>query len=192
MSRLHPKKGADILIEAYGEMARQCERAEPLPDLVIAGPSPDVGYTEKLRKLATDLPTTVACRIHFAGMLSGDAKWGAFHGCEAFILPSHQENFGIVVAEAVACGKPVLVSDRVNIWHEVEMDGAGFVEPDSTEGVARLLQKWRALPAQNRNAMSQRARKCFGQRFEIGAAAESLVHALTAYGTNAANGEGIS
>ena len=60
-------------------------------------------------------------------MLTGDLKWGALHAAEAFILPSHQENFGIAVVEALACGKPVLISDKVNIWREIEADGACLV-----------------------------------------------------------------
>ncbi|MGH1559632.1 glycosyltransferase [Caulobacter segnis] len=48
--------------------------------------------------------------------MKGDAKWGAYRGADAFILPSHQENFGIVVAEAMACGATVLITSKVNIW----------------------------------------------------------------------------
>ncbi len=60
-------------------------------------------------------------------MLTGDLKWGALHAAEVFVLPSHQENFGIAVVEALACGKPVLISDKVNIWREIAADGAGSV-----------------------------------------------------------------
>ncbi len=62
-------------------------------------------------------------------MLTGDLKWGAFRAAEAFVLPSHQENFGIAVVEALACGKPVLISDKVNIWREIVEDGAGLCRP---------------------------------------------------------------
>ena len=54
----------------------------------------------------------VSDRVTWPGMLRGDMKWGAFYAAEAFILPSHQENFGIAVAEALGCGRPVLISDK--------------------------------------------------------------------------------
>jgi glycosyltransferase involved in cell wall biosynthesis len=69
-------------------------------------------------------------------------KWGVLYGCEAFVLPSHQENFGIAVVEALACGKPVLISDQVNIWREIVEDGAGIAEADTEEGVVKLLKKF--------------------------------------------------
>jgi hypothetical protein len=75
-------------------------------------------------------------------MLAGDSKWGALYGCEAFVLPSHQENFGIAVVEALACGKPVLISDQVNIWREIVEDGVGMVEGDTEEGVEKLLRRF--------------------------------------------------
>ena len=78
-------------------------------------------------------------------MLTGHAKWGAFYGAEAFILPSHQENFGIAVVEALACGKPVLISKQVNIWHEIIEGGGGLVEEDTTAGTLRLLESWQRL-----------------------------------------------
>ena len=111
-------------------------------------------------------------------MLEGDAKWGAFYGCEAFVLPSHQENFGIAVVEALACGKPVLLSDKVNIWREIEEDGAAFVEPDSQEGTTRLLQRWFATGAGTRSAMGIAGRSCFEKRFTIEGAARALLEAI--------------
>lgn len=72
-------------------------------------------------------------------MLQGDVKWGAVHGCEEFVLPSRQENFAIAVVEALACGKPVLISDQVNIWREIAEDGAGLVGGD-TGGRGEIIE----------------------------------------------------
>lgn len=57
-----------------------------------------------------------------------------------FILPSHQENFGIAVVEALGCGKPVLISNKVNIWREIDSDNAGWVADDTYEGCLSLLK----------------------------------------------------
>jgi glycosyltransferase involved in cell wall biosynthesis len=108
-------------------------------------------------------------------MLLGDAKWGAFHAAEAFALPSHQENFGIAVAEALACGKPVLLSDKVNIAAEIAADGAGLMEPDTAAGTERLLERWMEMPAAEREAMVTRARDCFHQRYDMRENAKTVV-----------------
>jgi glycosyltransferase involved in cell wall biosynthesis len=108
-------------------------------------------------------------------MLLGDAKWGAFHAAEAFALPSHQENFGIAVAEALACGKPVLLSDKVNIAAEIAADGAGLMEPDTAAGTERLLERWMEMPAAEREAMAARARDCFHQRYDMRENAKTVV-----------------
>ena len=129
LSRIHEKKGVDLLIEAFARHAA----SRPDYDLVIAGPDPS-GLRALLTKSAENLG--VANRIHWPGMLSGDAKWGAFRAAEFFVLPSHQENFGIVVAEAMALGKPLLITNKVNIWREVEADGAELVVNDDVDGVA--------------------------------------------------------
>ena len=62
-------------------------------------------------------------------MLEGDAKWGALRGAEAFILPSHQENFGIAVVEALACGTPVLATRRGSV-PEILTPETGVIVPD--------------------------------------------------------------
>jgi glycosyltransferase involved in cell wall biosynthesis len=77
-------------------------------------------------------------------MLLGELKWGALYSAEALVLPSHQENFGIVVVESIACGVPVLISNKVNIWREIAADGAGLVANDNLSGTIELLQSgWR-------------------------------------------------
>ena len=64
-------------------------------------------------------------------MITGDVKWGAFLCSDVFILPSHQENFGIAVTEAMACGKAVLLSDKVNIAPDIAAAGAGLKDSDT-------------------------------------------------------------
>ena len=102
----------------------------------------------------------------WTGSLEGTLKWGAFSSSEVFVLPSHQENFGIVVAEALACGLPVIVSDKVNIWREVVGGGAGFVGADTVEGTKSSLLGWAALSAEEIAALRIRARKCFHHKFD--------------------------
>ncbi len=107
------REGVRLLLRGFVEFAK----ANQDTDLVVAGPD-QVGLVPELRAIARD--AGIEHRVHFPGMLAGDAKAGAFRGAQAFVLPSHQENFGIVVAEAMACETPVLISDKVQIWREVE------------------------------------------------------------------------
>jgi glycosyltransferase involved in cell wall biosynthesis len=116
--------------------------------------------------------------IVFPGMLTGDIKWGALSAADAFVLPSHQENFGIAVAEALACGTPVLISNKINIWREIEADGAGLVENDDLNGTANQLKRWLGLEAETRATMRENARKCFAARFEIERATDSLLSVI--------------
>ena len=111
-------------------------------------------------------------------MLAGEAQWGAFSAADAFVVPSHQENFGIAVVEAMACGTPVLISNQVNIWREITQDGAGFADDDDVAGTTRLLLKWLQTPEQERAAMRGSARRSFVRRFEITQATESLLRVL--------------
>ena len=165
LGRLHPKKGCDLLIRAY---ARLTARAEA-PDLVIAGPDAG-GWRQQLGGLAAAMG--VAQHVHWPGMLKGDAKWGAFYGCEAFVLPSHGENFGVAVVEAMACGRPVLISDRVNIAPTIVEAQAGLVASDTVEGTLQVLTRFFALDDADRDAMGRRGRACFASQFEI----EQVVH----------------
>jgi glycosyltransferase involved in cell wall biosynthesis len=160
LGRIDRKKGCDLLVRAFTRMAA----GDPTLHLVLAGPD-YANWTAELRQTASE--AGVEDRVHFPGMITGAAKWGAFRAAEAFILPSHQENFGIAVAEALACACPVLLSDKVNIAPEIERDHAGFVEPDTLEGTERLLRRWIALAPAQRTAMSEDALHCFQSRYDL-------------------------
>jgi glycosyltransferase involved in cell wall biosynthesis len=169
LGRLHPKKGCDLLIDAFDQLRPQGV------SLIIAGPD-QIGWQKELSSRIRD--PELARRVVFTGMLKDTMKQGAFAAADAFILPSHQENFGIAVVESLAAGVPVLISNRVNIWREIEADRAGYVDSDDFEGTMRLLQRWIAASPSERDAMRQNARKCFEQRFEINHAVDSLLRVL--------------
>lgn len=171
LSRIYPKKGCDLLIDSFAKFASRM----PGVDLVMAGPD-QIGWTEKLKQQAQTLG--IADRIHWPGMVTGDAKWGAYHGAGAFVLPSHHENFGIVVAEAMACGRPLLISDKINIWRETLEDGASIVEPDTAEGTDRLFERYLALDEAQVEAMSANSRASFLKRFHIDNVAADLVQLI--------------
>ncbi len=167
LSRIHPKKGCDLLIDAFAEIAAD----HPDLQLVIVGPD-QVGLQPVLQARAQ--ARDVGARVHFPGPLYGDDKWNAMSGAEAFVLPSHQENFGVVIAEAMACGTPVLTTNRVNIWREVEAAGGGLIESDTPEGIVRLLKRWRILPAVQKAAMRDRARLGYETFFRMDMASSRL------------------
>ena len=160
LGRIHQKKGIDLLIKAFGGVA---ERHRDF-DLVIVGPD-DSALTPSLHKLATRLG--VERRIHWAGMLTGNEKWGAFRCSEFFALPSHQENFGIAVVEAMAAAVPVLISDRVNIWTEVKAGRAGHIVSANVAGVTEGLDKMCSLSETEMRDMREAARRCFLENFRF-------------------------
>jgi glycosyltransferase involved in cell wall biosynthesis len=165
LGRLHPKKGCDLLIDAL----RQRKPADVA--LVLAGPD-QVGWEKELRARATEIDPV------FTGMLHGEMKQAAFACADVFVLPSHQENFGVSVVEALAVGLPVLISNRINIWREIETDRAGYIENDDLPGTTRLLEHWLNTSEQDRHVMRSNARNCFARRFQIDHAVDSLLSIL--------------
>jgi glycosyltransferase involved in cell wall biosynthesis len=172
LSRIHPKKGCDLLIQVFAEL---CAELSPDLDLVMAGPD-QLGWVSELKALADKLG--IAGRIHWPSMLKDDLKWGAIRSAYALILPSHQENFGFVVVEAMACGTPVLISDKVNIWREVDASQGGFVEPDTLAGIRNLMRRLLALSPQAREQMSRHARGGFLRYFDIEVAARGFARTI--------------
>ena len=161
LGRIHRKKGIDLLLKAFEELSTADDH------LVVAGPSEDGFFAEELVRASS----AFADRITWAGMIQGDVKWGALRTADSLILPSHQENFGMVVAEALAVGTPVLITDKVNLWREVEDDRAGKVSTDDLSGVRALIREWKN-PAFAK--LAPNACPCFEKRFRINTAASNL------------------
>ncbi|RKP59135.1 glycosyltransferase [Pararobbsia silviterrae] len=169
LSRIHEKKGCDLLIDAFADVAPR----DPSLRLVIAGPG-DAALIASLKQQAR--ARGVADRIVWPGMLSGELKWGALAAAEVFVLPSHQENFGIAVVEALASRTPVLITNRINIWREIEASGGGWICTDTRESVRDLLARWAfdTTPDQ-RELMREAAYASFETHFRIEAAARALL-----------------
>ena len=172
LGRIHEKKGGDLLIAAFAEVARDVAALH----LVMAGPD-ELGHERaRLETLADRLG--VRDRITWTGLLVGVDKWSALRAAEVFALPSHQENFGVAVVEALALGLPVIVSDKVNIWREIECAGAGYVGSDTAEATAASLRRWLALGPDERIAMTVAARACYERSFTMRSSAERLLDAI--------------
>jgi len=157
LSRLNFKKGLDVLIQATARVIAAGIDAH----LVLAGP--DGGMEASARRWIAE--AGLEGRSTFTGMLRGKDKLAAFVDAALFVLPSLSENFGISVVEAMACGTPVLVSDRVNIWREIVADGAGIAEPPAPDAfAAAMLSLLNDEP--RRRAMGQAARASVARRYQ--------------------------
>jgi glycosyltransferase involved in cell wall biosynthesis len=134
LGRLAEKKGLDRLIAAFARIVHD------VPDcrLVLAGPDDD-GLEPSLRRLAVQVG--VAERVHFPGMLTGEAKLSALAAATVWTLPSHTENFGVAVVEALAAGVPTVVSPAVNISAEARAADALIVAENTPDELAVALAR---------------------------------------------------
>lgn len=172
ISRIHPKKGIDVLIDAYINIIRENEN---VPDLVIAGPI-DSDYADEMVARAKGIS-----KIHFTGMITSDSKWGAFYGCEAYLLPSHQENFGIAIVEAMACSKPVLISKNINIWREIDEGNGGWIL--NTLSISEIEQKLVEIASQDEINLSKKGKAAFetyANKFDVAVCSRQFIQILKA------------
>ena len=134
LSRLHPKKGVEILLRAAAEVTRRGVDLE----LFIAGPGED-DYVNRLMRLANEL--NLGAKTHFLGMVRGAQKTSLYQAADLFVLPTYQENFGLVLVEALACGTPVITTSGVDIWPELEQAGSAIVAADPQSVAAAILER---------------------------------------------------
>jgi glycosyltransferase involved in cell wall biosynthesis len=179
LSRIHPKKGLDILLTAYALLCDHCSAfGMEVPNLVIAGPGMDTDYGDDLRTLEAQYPQ-LTDKVQYPGMLQGDAKWGALYGAELFVLPSHQENFGIAIVEAMACQTPVLITKRVNIWQEIALGEGGIVTDDNTESVLSGLKQWLGMNLEAQTMMGIKAYVTFHAHFTAEATSKKFMEVIS-------------
>ena len=135
LSRIHPKKGIDTLIKAANILIDKGVYC----NILIAGPDDLTakGYRKKLEELIEI--SNLSDSVHFIGMVKGQEKLSLYNCADVFVLPTHQENFGFVLVEAMACATPVITSFGVDIWREIERGGA-LITDNTPETYAEKIE----------------------------------------------------
>lgn len=135
MSRIDPKKGLDLLLPALEQLL-----ADKVPfHFVLAGSNPqDPEYEQQIYRRILSSP--LISQTTMTGFVSGELKATLLRAADVFVLPSYYENFGIAVAEAMAAGVPVVISDQVHIWREIQHAEAGWVSPCSVAALTDQLR----------------------------------------------------
>ena len=167
LSRINRKKGLDLLIPAFAHVVA----ARPDTRLVLAGPNND-GYLSTVQALIRH--HGLQDSVRYVGMLLGQDKLDALRNAAFLVLPSYSENFGLVVIEALACGTPVLMSDRVNIWADVAKAGAGLVISCDVPALANAMLEMLGDPSRMRE-MGQSGRELVEREFTWDRLAEKML-----------------
>ena len=172
VGRIDKKKGIDLLIDAFSNLVNII----PNIHLVIAGP--DVGGLQStLESQVSRL--NISNDVTWTGMLDNEQKWGAYRSAELFCLPSHQENFGVAVAEALACALPVALSNSVNIFEKIYDANAGLIFEANQHSLLVCLRKWFGLDVVSKRQMSQNAIKLFEDNYTMTFAASTLLKVIS-------------
>ncbi|MDI1315128.1 glycosyltransferase [Prosthecobacter sp.] len=166
LGRLHPKKGCDMLLQAFARWQGTDDPGRTV-HLRFVGPPYAAHFQEELERQCEELGLKIGADISFAGGVVGRDKWRELAAAEVLVLPSHQENFGIVVAEALACEVPVLLSDKVNTAPFIAEYGAGLVADDTVDGTLQLLQGWSRQSADEKRVARRQARQLYVAQFAI-------------------------
>lgn len=137
LGRIHPVKGIDVLLRAWQVVGRRF----PDWDLCLVGPDSD-GYLAEMKTLATRLRLE---RVVFRGPLFGEEKLRAYRAASLFVLPTHSENFGMTVAEALAAGTPAIVTKGAP-WSGLDAKAAGWWIDIGVDPLVACLEKALATP----------------------------------------------
>jgi len=164
LSRIHPKKGIDLLLEAWSKVR------PPGWELVIVGTG-DRGYCAGLEAQVRQIGLTG--EVRFAGHLEGTEKWAQYRASDLFVLPTRSENFGMVVAEALAAETPVIVTDAAP-WAALPARGCGWCVPVSAEALAAALEEAVGASDEQREAMGVEGRRFVERSFSPTAVAGEI------------------
>ena len=165
LGRLHPKKGVENLLSAY---KRALCSLEMTSSLIIAGAG-EQEYTDAIKRLIRELGLSE--RVKMIGQVAAEAKEVLFANADVVAVPSHTENFGLVVAEALAHGVPVIVS-RGTPWKRVEEIGCGLWVENDAESLAAAIKRISSMPLLD---MGRRGREWMHEEFAWEFLAEKMV-----------------
>lgn len=157
LSRVHVKKGINYLIEAVARL-----KEEMYGYIVRIAGEGDAAYISSLRELAKR--HAVEDIIRFEGGVYGERKWQLFRETDLFVLPTHSENFGIVVAEALACGTPVMTTTGAP-WADLRERGCGWWTEIGTEPLVQALRTFLSLTETDLERMGHNGRRLVEDKY---------------------------
>lgn len=166
LGRINEKKGLDLLINAFSSLR------ETDMHLVIAGNNNNK-YAKQMKSLIDKLK--IKQFITWTGPIYNKLKWDTYKAANLFCLPSHQENFGISIAEALSSGTPVLITNKINIYKIIQKYRSGYVGNDDLEGTIESLNKWKN---NKRKKLFKNTIKCFNQNFQTEKVVNKLIKIL--------------
>jgi glycosyltransferase involved in cell wall biosynthesis len=182
LSRINWKKGLDILVSAYSKLIRERNNLH----LLIAG-NDEEGYKEKVKEFIKSHGLNYIdsesgsmeydAQVTFTGMLTGKEKLEVLAGSDIFVLPSYSENFGVAIVEAMACGLPVVISNKVGIYREVQKNNAGIVVDTDVESIYKGMKHLLDNPAV-KEEIARNGRKLVMEYYDINNVAERFIDAL--------------
>lgn len=167
LSRIHVKKGIEFLIEAAHKLKNELQGYQ----IIIAGEG-DANYIGQLKDKTTEY--NVSNLFNFCGGIYGDAKWSLFREADLFILPTYSENFGIVVAEALACGAPVITT-KGTPWSELETENCGWWTEIGTQATVKALKEFLQLPESALEIMGRSGRTLIEDKYSDKKMAENMI-----------------
>lgn len=165
LGRLHHVKGLDYLVDAFAQVAHRIERL----DLVIAGPDDGLRAFVQTRIRELDLGS----RVHLIGPLYGERKFAAILDALCLVQPSRQEGFSMSIAEALACGTPVVISQSCH-FPEVAERGAGYVVPLDASSIADAICDLAQQPDRG-SAMSEAAKRMIRDEYTWSEIARDMI-----------------
>ncbi len=171
LGRYDTKKGCEIIINSVIKIRKNFKSK-----ILFAGPTEDALYLKSLKKLVEK--NNLENIILFSDAIYGDLKWGAILSSRASILPSHGENFGISVAESLSQSKPVIISNKVNIFKTIDKYKAGLIASNTLLSFSKKLLQFEKLGTNEFTKMSNNASKCFEDNFDISSNKNSLSNFL--------------
>ena len=174
LSRVHPKKGIEMLLQAFSELLLN---DGPLRDYVlqIAGDG-DSAYLDSLRSLTDRLGLNQ--HVQWLGGVYDDRKWALFREADLFVLPTHSENFGIVVAEALASGTPVLTT-KGTPWSMLNIERCGWCVDVSADAIKTALCQFFDLDENELKQMGLRGRRLVEENFDTRRNADEYIKMYT-------------
>ena len=159
LGRFHKKKGCEILLNSMQKILRNNKKIY----LLMAGPAND--YKTYLIKLSKQLK--IEKNIIWSDFLKNDLKWSSINKCEAMVLSSHGENFGISIVESLSMSRPVLITNKINIANYIKKTNSGFISNNTVNGFYKILNSFLKLKNKSKKKMQKNALQCYTKHFDL-------------------------